>query len=290
MKTKMRIILVLICLVTLSFSKNVFSTDKNQIDSWLQQLNNSNWQVRSGASRSLFYCLSDSNDEKLIEKIKTTLIEQLIKEIDWNENGQLKDETRAGESGDYLFDLAEYVASFKDTRAIPSLVRFGPFGSVREALLEFGEPAAIEILNRLEIKFPALGSLGKKGYIEILGEMTKPKNNGYVAEGKIRNEIKQALIKILETTIYPEDKNIKWYYEIAEQQSLPRKAAINALGNLGDTDIIPIIKSIAEKDSFSYMKDASIMGGKKGEKITIYPVREAAKKVLEELKARQKQE
>ena len=67
-----------------------------------------------------------------------------------------------------------------------------------------------------------------------------------------------------------------------------RRAVIWALKNIGNKAIIPKIKYISENDPYFEEIDASLRGGKKGEKITIYPVREAATEVLKKLESKYK--
>lgn len=72
-----------------------------------------------------------------------------------------------------------------------------------------------------------------------------------------------------------------------------RRAVIWALKNVGDETIIPKLKDILENDPYFEEIDASLRGGVKGEKITIYPVREAAAeaiKKLEEAKNKEEEE
>jgi len=69
-----------------------------------------------------------------------------------------------------------------------------------------------------------------------------------------------------------------------------RLSTVKALGNIGDKEAVSHLKNIMEQDTYTKIINAFLRGGKKGEKIIVYPVREAAKKVLEELKAKQKQE
>jgi len=278
-----KVIMGLVLLSTLNLSIKVYSCEKNQIDSLLKQLDNKDWIVRSKASYSLYQCIEKLNDQKVVDSIKNALIDLLAREITLIDANQFKDTTPGGEGGEYLANLAENVATFKNVRSIPTLMRFMSIMSVMKTLVEFGDPVVDLILKELENS-----DIQYKGtLVKALGEMVKTKDRGYVAEGKTRDKIKQALINVLEESKHPTDKTIKWYEVRAMQMAGVRVKVIIALGNLGDEDVIPIIEKVVQEDP--YFLDLSKKNNYAGPEKR-YIVREEAMKVLEQLDGKVKEE
>ncbi len=276
-KNWVRIIMVLVLLIALNSSVRAYTFEKEQIDTWLEQLNSQDWSVRADAEIYLYYSSKKLKDEEIIKKIKTTLIDQLAKEIALKDAGQFRDDTPGAESGEYLANFAERVATFKDARSIPSLMRYNSIRSVRRALAEFGDPVAKILLKDLESK-----DSSTKGYAALtLGEMVRPKEKGYVAQGRMRKRIKKALIKTLKESKHPTDKTIEWYEEKVWERASIRRRVVRALGQLDDPTLIPLFEKIAREDPDvgkrrieGYVKE-------------VYPIREEAKKALERLKEKQ---
>ena len=79
------------------------------------------------------------------------------------------------------------------------------------------------------------------------------------------------------------DKKTAWYEYRSSDCAVVRKRTINALGYLaetGDTEVWPIIESIAKNDPYFWLPK-----GKKDEASNRrYDVREEARKVIDELK------
>lgn len=90
------------------------------------------------------------------------------------------------------------------------------------------------------------------------------------ALGRIKNE--KALLALIESL-----KDSSW---------VVRRSIIWALKNAGDETVIPKLKEISENDPYFEEIDASLRGGVKGEKITIYPVRDAATEAIKKLESK----
>ncbi len=117
----------------------------------------------------------------------------------------------------------------------------------------------------------------------ILGEISKPEKEGYVASENVRRKIKQGLIDSLKDNEHPKNKITYWneYDNEVLASMRVRFWVVHALGNIGDEDVIPIIKKVANEDPYfqDFSKKENYTGPKKR-----YIVREEAQKVLERLK------
>ncbi|MBI5101744.1 MAG: HEAT repeat domain-containing protein [Nitrospirae bacterium] len=103
----------------------------------------------------------------------------------------------------------------------------------------------------------------KMSAIFVLGEMLKPKKEGYITSGVDRSKIMAVLIQATSDS----DRNI-------------RQASVRAIGDSGDKDAVPVLTEIANNDPFYFEKTDRTTG----KIITRYAVREEAKKALEKIR------
>lgn len=162
--------------------------------------------------------------------------------------------------GMYSVYLCEILGKSNDISLLPFLVEHC---LIPEVLINFGDSAVKPVMNIVQT---TSNPIKKMSAISVLSEMLKHKKEGYIVKGELRRKIKEVLIKATKDP----DRYIK-------------SMAVNALGDSEDKDIIPILEKIEENDPYSF-KEKDITSGT----IKIrYPVREEAKKTLEELKAKE---
>ncbi|MDT8317352.1 MAG: hypothetical protein RQ824_05110 [bacterium] len=99
----------------------------------------------------------------------------------------IKDEKRFGK---YMERLGAIVSKSGDGSYLPLVLnnRLDP-----RSIVNFGDDAVDPVINILED--PGAGSHEKEYALRILGDMLRPKKDGYVAGGGKRNNIKEALKK-----------------------------------------------------------------------------------------------
>ena len=159
--------------------------------------------------------------------------------------------------GIYFGRLCEIVGKSGDRKMLPLLVAHCLESKV---LTNFGDDAVELVINHMSISD---NPIGKMNALFVLDEMLKPKKEGYVASGEMRNKIKKALIQ----ATLDKDRHVK-------------SLSVKALGNSEDDDVIPILEKIAKEDPDHFFdKDIST-----GRKKAIYPVREEAEKALKKFK------
>jgi hypothetical protein len=163
--------------------------------------------------------------------------------------------------GLYYLYLCRLASKSKDKSLLDLLLRscWDP-----EAITNFGDDAVEPVINAL--KKPGNPG-GRITVIQILGEMLKPKETGYVAGGEIRNRIKEVLIQ-----------------ETKDGDRYVRSTAVRVLGDSRDKDVIPIIDDVAKNDPYFYEKKDESTGNIE----KFYPVRMTAKEIAEKLKAKDK--
>lgn len=171
-----------------------------------------------------------------------------------------KDEKVRSRAAGTLDYSARYVSREKAKAAIPALTK---------ALKDNGRWVRANAAG-------ALGAIGDKAVIPELIETFKD-NDKYVRSSCIR-----ALGYIGDKSVVP-----VLIEALKDKEGEVRKWAVKALGKIGDPIAIPNIEKLAVEDPYTEEIDASFRGGKKGEKIKIYPVREEAKEVLKKLKGQQ---
>ena len=128
-------------------------------------------------------------------------------------------------------------------------------------MTNFGDDAVEPVIDALKKQ---RNPGGRMTIMQILGEMLKPKETGYVATGETRSKIKDILIQ-------------------ATKDSDPyvRSSALKALGQSEEKDIIPILEDLAKNDPYCFEdKDPS------GKQVTRCPVRSDAQKAIEQIKGK----
>ncbi|MDI6735491.1 MAG: HEAT repeat domain-containing protein [bacterium] len=219
-----------------------------------------------------------------------------------------------GEDGSRcIFQLYYIAGELKDQRAIPFLIKELSYNGAQEALVKIGKPAiesvtealysdnswvrrgAIQVLEiwlsggvlierydvlgtRSIIASPSIPAVYIGNIYDVSTQTTQVQEAPSPKIGKIElNEKRNAQIKNL------------LIEKLNDESPDVREGTVQVLGNLGDTSVIPFIKSLAENDSYFWETDASFRHGKKGEKIIIYPVREEAQRVLKLLEEKKKE-
>lgn len=193
-----------------------------------------------------------------------------------------KESVSMGELGEeYSSELIIALGNTQDSRAVVYLMEnLGGGTLVARNLIKIGEPAIDPLIEKLHDKL--IGFRISAAY--ALGEFLKQKEEKYVAKGEIKNKIKKALINELEKDRNKNPrKGIEWYEIRAKECASVRLAIVRALGYLaerGDTEVLPIIESIAKEDPYflDLSKKKNYTGPEKR-----FIVREEATKVLEQL-------
>jgi CII-binding regulator of phage lambda lysogenization HflD len=153
--------------------------------------------------------------------------------------------------------LCRIVGKSGDRTMLQALVERCP---MPEVLVNFGDDAVEPVITALK---STENPSGKMNALFVLDEMLKPKKDGYVASGEMRNKIKKALT-----------------HANLDKDRLLKSVSVKALGNSVVDDVIPILEGITKNDPDHFFdKDIST-----GRKITRYPVREEAEKALKKLK------
>ncbi len=313
------LILLIISPKTMASEITISEVKKMNMKQILDLLNSPNWQDRDLAV--------NYGVDRFIENdtVKIALIKLLEKEIQISENWwedyertngnieYLNEKYGFGEGyGEYEFELIDKVIQLKDKRALNALVAVAHWGNKpSKAVAEFGRDAIKPLMDWFEkTKNPT----SKDGVIEAFGkifECCKFDSNVTVKSPvnliptEEKNKIIEFLSKILqEGEALKSFKAIRVLRQIGEPSTKPkiretlvnmlsheavtyRIDAIKILAEMGDTSVIPRLKEVAEKDTWKKTIDASERGGKKGNKMTIYPVREAAEKALKNIKERE---
>jgi len=192
-------------------------------------------------------------NEKYIrnEEIRSNLIALFIKES--------SKEIRGEGYGEYHSLLTTLVASLEDRRAIPYLLN----SFNRESEQYLARTKDKRILERM-LKDVEEGNYQSRraAAIRIMSRMCKL--------GNVDKDERKKIKKILIESCRGKSHSVRIW-------------ALRGLVELGDTDVSPLLKSLAKDDPYSRRIDASVRGGKKGEKIKIYPVRKEAEKALKQL-------
>lgn len=268
--------MVALALIVFYASSDVMAQSSQQIDQWVQQLQSSNWRDRQVAASNLVMLPQELKNEN----VKAALIAELEREFDRvrkREFEKCPNCDDGGEMGYYIW-LFNFVSNMRDDQAFSLFARIG----VPTALVKYGDKGIVAILEKLDVAT----SCDERFFpIKVLSETLQQKKEGYVAQGKIRNSIKESIIKALDKSKHP-DESVEWYEKRARECANVRVQIVKALGYLaeaGDKDVLPIIKTLAEKDP--YFLDLSKKKGYKGPGKK-YLVREEAQKVIEKLKSR----
>jgi len=197
---------------------------------------------------------------------KQLLIDELKEEIAL-ENQRIKEgRGDTGEAkGEVFSHLLSVVADFRDPSTLNVLADSLDTGvsvkSAQDTFLHFADTATLCLIGKLDV--PNLSEYKKTEAVSVLVLIAK---NGKLTE-KTRQLLRKAFLNYL--------KENSWSI---------RKEATTGLGALGSTNDIEALQGVARTDQYSRKIDASFRGGRKGEKIAIYPVREEAEKAIKKLK------
>lgn len=230
---------------------------------------------------SALYFFIQLKKEELPQKVVERAIELFMKEIELRKKfdefaekpGMIEDKVpkellyiNSEEYGMYWVYLCRIVGKSGDLRVLPLLVDYHLDSPM---VIGFGELAVEPVINVLKTSDNALK---RASAISVLKDFLKDKEEGYVARGEAREKIKKVLIDV----VSDKDTNV-------------RGAVVWALGESGDKDFIPVLEKVAESDPY-FMERDPILGVDKdvppGKKVTVYPVRNAAKKALEKLRGK----
>jgi len=200
-----------------------------------------------------------------------------------------KESLSMGELGEeYSSELIIALGNTQDSRAVVYLMEYLGGGTlVARNLIKIGEAAIDPLIEKLHNEI--IGFRINAAY--ALGEFLKQKEGKYVLKGEIKDKIKKELINELQKNRnkHPE-KSIEWYEIRAKERASVRREIVKAFGYLverGDTEVLPIIESIAREDP--YFLDLSKKNNYTGPEKR-YIVREEATKVLEQLEAKVKED
>ena len=228
---------------------------------------------------------SQLKKEELSQKVMDRAIELFMKEIERKKifnkfatrPGMIEEKVpkellyiNSEEYGMYFLNLSRIVAKSGDLRILPLLIDycFDP-----NSIINFGDLAVEPVINVLKT---ADNESRKINAIFTLKNFLKDKEEGYVARGEAREKIKKAMIDA-----------------VSDKEWQIRVSAVFAIGDTGEKDFIPVLENVAESDPHKGERNA-IEGVDKdvppGKKVTVYPVRNAAKKALEKLRRKEKKD
>lgn len=245
-------------------ANEVLAQTPQQVDQLIKHLESKDWKKREAAASSLI----GLPQELRTDKVMKALVDELERE-------RLRKSAEEGQA-EYYSWLFDALAATRDDRVFPFFARIGS----PTALIKFGDKGIPYILEKLSEK---KNCNERTAFVHYLGEALKPKEKGYVAQGAIRESIKKALLKAMNESKHP-DKNIEWFEYRARECANVRIYIVRALGyfaETGDTDILPIIESLAKDDPYFAVTKKTKQKGP-------YDVREEAQKILEKLKANEK--
>jgi len=238
----------------------LLKSENEGIETILKQLENPDWEER--AKVMYHYKLKRFVKDERIKVALISLLEEENKLFNTFFDYDRYDELQVKKYWVYYRNLRDEVALLRDERAIPAVVNSYNWGqAVVHVLEEMGELAVAPLIEKLNSKY----SVTKKYDFSIIRILEK-----IVERHSLSNESK---VKIKEVFI----KALK------DEEPYVRKYAVRGLGHIEDTDVIPLIKSLAKNDPCEQVE--MVEGRKK--KIYLYPVREEAKKVLKKLKEQQ---
>lgn len=255
-------------------SPSVARSNSQEIEGLLAETRSEDWEARSRAFYSLMslglgmpaegrtYLFPSAlqslfNEHRdLTDQIKLALIAVLGKENDVVE-GYKRTGVHFGEDySSYYGDVIAAVGSLKDKRAMESLLgAITTGGMATRALADMAPASLVPVLAKTADQDSHVRSFAIHVLREVLSRGPYSETPGYPERGKI----KQALLR-----------------GAKDHEGFVRANAARALAALGDEDVIPLLKSMAESDPDNYPRD--------GQKF--YYVRHAAKEALNELLAK----
>ena len=167
----------------------------------------------------------------------------------------------SAEYAQYRLSLIRLAARSKEEKVLSLLVERWPDYL---ALANYGDLAVELIIDNINS-----GGKNRFSLVRVLRSFIKGGETPYKAEGKSREKIKATLKEMA----------------LRDEDSYVRICAIEALGESGDSDVIPLLEKIAATDNYKVELEAqSEDPSQPARKVIKYPAREAAKKELEKLK------
>lgn len=191
------------------------------------------------------------------ERVTEAFLKQLKKGLYVAEKGESEEASR------YVQLLGNIAWKIKDERVIPILIDGVSFG-YQNALISIGEPAIKPLVNRYGDNTVAGTGNGKWSILEIFKRMGTTKIGN-----KNRADVRKTLIKACND----EDADV-------------RRVALDALGELGDENDIPIIEKIEKNDPYFYGMDEDTRPFVYAEEQKKFIVREEATKTLGKIRER----
>ena len=253
----------------------------------LQKTERSNWQEKdkiirkwNKEIRQRRLQLSDDEKTKLIEmfekesKFQEEYINNLKKQgfsDSKARNKFLYEYRKKGYYADYFINFALLVYSFKDTRAIPSLLKgLHYYGGaiVPTHIIAIGEDAVeplIELLTSEDktLRNTAFAVLATWVNAPIVTEDYSIDESLSIKDAKLLDRIKISFTKALH-----------------DKESEVRRRAVGGLGAFPEEEVIRELEEVSKNDPYSYYSEY--------EKKTKYPVRVGAKRTIEKLKTKMK--
>jgi len=250
-------------------------TEAEEIESILQQFSADQWESRAKAFyRFVALGRGDGSDiaspvkrvleehPEQAEQIKVALIRLLERENARMEELNLRYQKTGQKIGrdydtDYYANVIAAVVTLKDIRSMNALLgAITTGGMAMGTLAEFAPLSLDPVLAKGGDPDP----LVRMSALNVLERMLEPTNYDKVKDAVYRSRIKEAFIRATR-----------------DENAVVRKVGTRGLGALGDPDVIPLLRRLAEHDPAFLPRQAD--GGK-----DLYIVRKAAKEALVELR------
>jgi HEAT repeat protein len=251
-----------------------------EVEQILRQFNDDDWKVRSEAFDRLYWIgESDGADlagpikkvlanyPDLADRIKLGLIGLLEREnaemekfkVRFEKTGQL---IGRDYNSDYYGNVIAAVVTLKDVRSMNALLGAITTGGMAMGTLASFAPSS---LDPVLAKTTDADDLVRNSALHVLAEMLSPSNRDKVDDTESHSKIKGAFLRAVQDPV-----------------AIVRSTGAFGLGELGDLDAIPVLERLASDDPF-FLPD--LAGGGRD-----FTVRRAARRALERLKERNKQE
>ncbi len=257
---------LIVCIILLLFScfkagindslkaSNDNDKDEDTIQEALKMLKSPDWKTKDRAVENLRGKIEKQNvQDALISLLKK---ESARKEQWWRRKiyeEDLKPTLNEGR-GEYYLNLLSVATKIKDKKVIPALIP-GSICSIKvqQAIADFGKEAVSplnESLNSSVNQELWIGALKTK--VLLLGRVN------VTEEQQIK--LKQSILN-----------------KIDSDNAYVRIAASEALAELGDTSVLPVLRQLKDNDPYEWKKKRD------GREISTFPVRESAAKAIRKL-------
>jgi hypothetical protein len=296
---------VLITLFSKSFAMLNFENDED----YIKAFTTTDLNTRIVALENLNSLLQSG--QKISDKLRDVC--HLV--IEQEMTGKSKVDTSHDEENQYNNGIFTLIINLNDDKTFPYLFN-GIFGARSiNAILSHGDAGLDEVLKHFS-EYDAFDLEKKRGFINLLTAFIKPKNQGFIAKGPTRDEIKKFILTKLKNTAYPPrppESDAHYLKEMKNIDEYIKEPILDFILNLGDADTLPLVEDLAKNDQgyeevttdyLPYRKmddeerykhideikrirkresEVNAASGKESP-VKYYPVREKAQKVLEELK------